>query len=315
MRAILPISIIVIGSVIGLGRCFGFRPSRAVRHRWYDTVSLAAGRIFGDVFTFMNLGFADANAEGREQRGAEQYPRNLYNFMIGLVEDKRLNSSTILEVGSGRGGGANFLAETFRPRKIIGLDLSGEATAFSRRNYQTNNLEFIQGDAHNLPFENESFDIVINVESSHCYPDMSEFLGEVYRVLKPGGYFLLTDHRRADQIPYLLRVLTALNWSRFDNTDITANVVAALEEDSERKSSFIDESTLPHLAKHICKEFAACLGSRMFTDLKSGDVRYLSFAMEKPVRLGPDSSQETVAGAPRNALRIAGAAATTPFSA
>lgn len=282
LSAILPISIIVIGSIIGAGRSFGLRPSRTVRQRWYDTVSRAAARIFGDAFTLMNLGFADVDAEERDHRRVEQYPMDLYSFMIDLIDNRRLVDSTILDVGSGRGGGANFLAETFRPRKIVGLDLSAEATAFSRRNYQTASLEFIQGDALNLPFEDESFDIVINVESSHCYPDMSEFLSEVYRVLKPGGHFLLADHRRADEIPDLMQVLTTPSWGRFDNIDITANVVAALEADSERKSSFIDESKLPRLAKHVCKEFAACVGSRMFADLKSGHVRYLSFAMEKP---------------------------------
>jgi len=281
MRIILPISIIVIGSVIAAGRSFGLRPSRSVRLRWYDTVSIAAARIFGDAFTVMNLGFADVDAEGRGHPHVEQYPIDLYSFMIGLI-DGRLNHSTMLEVGSGRGGGANFLAETFRPRKIIGLDLSGEATAFGRRNYQTANLEFIQGDAHNLPFEDESFDIVINIESSHCYSDMTEFLREVHRVLKPGGHLLLADHRRADEIPKLMRELATLNWSRINNIDITANVVAALEADSERKSGLVDQSKLPRLAKHVCKEFAACVGSRMFADLKNGDVRYLSFVMEKP---------------------------------
>lgn len=282
MNPILPISIIVIGSIIGASRSFGLRPSRTVRHRWYDTVSQAAARIFGDSFTVMNLGFADVDAERREHPLAEHYPIGLYSFVIGLIDSKCLRSSTILEVGSGRGGGANFLAETVRPRKIIGLDLSGEATAFSRRYHRTANLEFMQGDALNLPFADESFDIVINVESSHCYPDMSKFVSEVYRVLKPGGHFLLADHRRVDQIPELMQAVTTLSWSRSNNIDITANVVAALEADSERKSGFIDESKLPRLAKHVCKEFAACVGSRMFADLKSGDVRYLSFVMEKP---------------------------------
>ena len=55
----------------------------------------------------------------------------------------------------------------------------------------------MQGDAQNLPFPDQSFDAVINVEASHQYPDFPRFLEEVTRVLRPGGHFLYTDSRRA----------------------------------------------------------------------------------------------------------------------
>jgi SAM-dependent methyltransferase len=260
LKSKLLFSIIVFGFAMEARRRLGLGPSRAMRRRWYETVSQAAALMFGDAFTLMNLGYAEVGAKGEEPARAEQYPINLYRFMIGSIDNKCLSSSTILEVGSGRGGGANFLVETFRARKFIGLDLSQEATTFSRRHYQTANLEFIQGDALNLPFESESFDIVINVESSHCYPDMSAFLSEVYRVLKPGGHFFLADHRRANEVPELMRALATPNWSRFNDIDITANVVAALEADSDRKARLIDQGKLPRLAKVVCKEFAACVG-------------------------------------------------------
>ena len=48
----------------------------------------------------------------------------------------------------------------------------------------------MQGDAQDLPFPDESFDAVINVEASHIYPNFERFLGEVARVLRPGGHFL-----------------------------------------------------------------------------------------------------------------------------
>ena len=46
-----------------------------------------------------------------------------------------------------------------------------------------------------LPFDNESFDVLYNVESSHCYSDMEDSSMKLYRVLKPGGYFAWTDFR------------------------------------------------------------------------------------------------------------------------
>ena len=62
-------------------------------------------------------------------------------------------------------------------------------------------LDFVHGDAENLPFPDESFDAVINVEASHIYPHFDRFLSEVKRVLRPGGHFLHVDFRNRDNFP------------------------------------------------------------------------------------------------------------------
>ena len=55
-------------------------------------------------------------------------------------------------------------------------------------------------DSEDLPFPDDSFDAVINIESSHTYPNFSRFLAEVARVLRPGGHFLYTDVRNTPDI-------------------------------------------------------------------------------------------------------------------
>lgn len=60
--------------------------------------------------------------------------------------------------------------------------------------------EIVQGIATNLPFTSRSYDIVLNVESSHLYSDMNKFLEEVCRVLKPGGYFCWSDLRQKEEV-------------------------------------------------------------------------------------------------------------------
>ena len=54
-------------------------------------------------------------------------------------------------------------------------------------------VAFVQGDSEALPFPNGSFDVVINVESSHTYPHFDRFAAEVWRVLRTNGTFLITD--------------------------------------------------------------------------------------------------------------------------
>jgi ubiquinone/menaquinone biosynthesis C-methylase UbiE len=59
-----------------------------------------------------------------------------------------------------------------------GVDLAPEAVAFSRRAHRRPGADFKVGDAEHLPFDDQSFDAVINIESSHTYPNLRAFLAE-----------------------------------------------------------------------------------------------------------------------------------------
>ena len=52
-----------------------------------------------------------------------------------------------------------------------------------------NNIKFIKGDVGNLPFDNDTFDIVLSMNGFHAFPDKEKAFSEAYRVLKPGGKF------------------------------------------------------------------------------------------------------------------------------
>jgi ubiquinone/menaquinone biosynthesis C-methylase UbiE len=67
---------------------------------------------------------------------------------------------------------------------------------FCRKKHQLPGLDFVHGSAEELPFADQSFDAVVNVEASHCYPELPRFLAEVARVLRPGGHFLYADARK-----------------------------------------------------------------------------------------------------------------------
>lgn len=86
------------------------------------------------------------------------------------TQNGELTGKRILEVGCGQGSGASYLTRTFRPASYVGLDLNAAGIEFCRRQHQLPALEFISGHAENLPFPSESFDVVINIESSHFYP-------------------------------------------------------------------------------------------------------------------------------------------------
>ena len=86
-----------------------------------------------------------------------------------------------LDVGTGTGTGARVLAERFPTADVVGVDVAPAMLAEARK--LAPELSFVEGDAANLPFDAESFDVVANA-------NMIPFLGEVARVLKPGGWTL-----------------------------------------------------------------------------------------------------------------------------
>ena len=75
---------------------------------------------------FMNYGYSPFEEEALkmkkpEKRRLQQYPMQMYHYLACCSDLKNLN---VLEVGSGRGGGANYIAKNFNPKLITGLDFS-----------------------------------------------------------------------------------------------------------------------------------------------------------------------------------------------
>jgi O-methyltransferase len=143
---------------------------------------------------FMNHGLFSEKSEfdwiRPEDDTRNKYSLNMVRFVIDGVD---LAGKKILEIGCGRGGNCSYLARYTGAEHVTGMDLNSDQVEFCRQTHQLENLSFVEGDAQNLPFENEQFDVVINIESSHCYPNLEKFYREVGRVLKKEGKFCYTD--------------------------------------------------------------------------------------------------------------------------
>lgn len=181
----------------------------------------------------------------------------------------------MLEVGCGRGGGTSFIARYRGPRTTTGLDLSRRAIALCRQHRRAPSLSFVQGDALAMPFPDRTFDVVVNVESSHCYDSMDDFLTEVHRVLRPGGSFLFADLRPAREMVALRRRLGEGPLKLVDIGDITAHVRAALELDDDRRRSLM-EAWIPRMFHRMFEPFAGFRGTATFAGFETGETQYVS---------------------------------------
>ncbi|HEY5980797.1 MAG TPA: class I SAM-dependent methyltransferase, partial [Microlunatus sp.] len=164
---------------------------------------------------------------------------------------------------------------------VTGVDLAVRSIELSRRHRRVDGLRFVRGDALSLPFPDDSFDVVVNVESSHCYPSMAAFLAEVARVLRPGGLFAYADFRPAPEIPALLTRLSEGPLLLQASEDISTRVLAALLADDDRKSGLID-AMVPRPFRRPFRRFAGIRGSSTFARFASGELRYLSAQLSAP---------------------------------
>jgi ubiquinone/menaquinone biosynthesis C-methylase UbiE len=105
-----------------------------------------------------------------------------------------------LEIGPGPGYlGLEWLKNTKRT-KLKGLDISADMIAVAERNAKeyglSNKVEYVQSSGDKMPFDNTMFDAVFTNGSLHEWTDPKNTLNEIWRVLKPGGRFFISDLRR-----------------------------------------------------------------------------------------------------------------------
>lgn len=244
---------------------------------WRACYELLAGKVPSRDWSFMNYGFAstDDRPAGVQLQAIDEPDRLSIQLYDHALADTDLTGLDVLEVGSGRGGGASYVSRCLGPRSVTGVDFSGQAVRLSSRDRGGPGVRFVRGDATDLPFPDGSFDVVINIESSHCYGSMADFLTEVSRVLRPGGRLHWADFRDVDELPRLREHWRAAPLSLESEDDVTANVVAALCEDDARKRAMID-TWIPRLLHRPVHRFAGTRGSATFARFESGERRYLS---------------------------------------
>ena len=115
---------------------------------------------------------------------------------VSLWGLKHLNISpddVILDIGCGGGMNINRMAQG--AKKVYGVDYSIESVNLSKEVNEDlikeGRVEVHEGNVMDLPFEDNSFDIVTAFETVYFWPDIVKSFGEVKRVLKPGGMFLI----------------------------------------------------------------------------------------------------------------------------
>jgi ubiquinone/menaquinone biosynthesis C-methylase UbiE len=119
----------------------------------------------------------------------------LTNWGLSHVTIKK--TDRILDIGCGGGRTIKKLAALASAGKVYGIDYSHDSVAAARRTnarwIDIGRVEIQLGSVSHLPYANDNFDLVTAVETHLFWPDLAEDMREIFRVLKPGGAFLIVS--------------------------------------------------------------------------------------------------------------------------
>lgn len=252
------------------------------RFIWRQTYR-GVSRTFGDVnWSFLNYGYANLDPAAPSLRldDRDEPDRDFIQMYHRAAGAAGVAGKDVLEVSCGRGGGSSFVARYLAPRSVVAVDREEGAVAYCTSRHAVANLAFRVGDAESLPFPDESFDVVLNVESSHCYGSMAQFLREVRRVLRPGGYLSWADFRERGQLDALEQAFAGAGLAPVSREDITPNVLAALDRTNERKVQAI-RALAPALLVPLLRQFAGLPGSTIYGRFERRQKMYQHYLYRK----------------------------------
>ena len=135
---------------------------------------------------------------------AEKHRKMTENF--GREYAKKLSSrgferGRILDVGCGFGGTAIALAQEFPNAEVFGIDLSDPLLKLANQTAKAADLQervtFEKEDVHRIPYEDDSFEVVLNINMVHLVDDPIKMLDEMERVLAPDGFLFIADLKRS----------------------------------------------------------------------------------------------------------------------
>ena len=124
--------------------------------------------------------------------GDDDLDTQWYNFVLSKLQSIDLKDKRVFEIGCGRGSFASYIEKEFQEiNELVACDFSANALEIAKSG-STNKISWMKEDIMNISFDSDSFDVIISCETIEHIQNPKKALEELHRVLKPGGFLILT---------------------------------------------------------------------------------------------------------------------------
>jgi arsenite methyltransferase len=191
----------------------------------------------------------------------------------------------VIDLGSGAGNDA-FIAghETGETGKVIGIDFTPAMIERARQNAEArgfHNVEFRQGDIEKMPVTADTADVIVSNCVLNLVPNKDGVLKEIYRVLKPGGHFSISDIVLEGQLPKEIREAAEM-YAGCVAGAIQKQVYLELIEANGFKNSTVQKDKAIIIPDDILSQYLSAEQLTAFKQSGTG-IRSITVYAEKPV--------------------------------
>jgi cyclopropane fatty-acyl-phospholipid synthase-like methyltransferase len=212
-------------------------------------------------------------------KGDESSAEAVLNLVKLVAQKAKLGrGERVIDIGCGYGASARYLAETYGA-KVAAITMSAVQHSFAQNTAPGPELTYILGNWYTLEFPAESFDLAISIESGEHMPDKVEFARRAFRVLMPGGRFIICAWVSADRVSSWqadLLMKPICSEGRIPNLATAQEYIGAVTEAGFRVTDSED------LTNRVKRTWWIAM-QRLFPRVLS-DKRYLAFLFDRSRR-------------------------------
>ena len=129
---------------------------------------------------FLNIKRNDQDEENKQRHISR------YEFALNFIK----NGSFVLDCACGSGYGSEILSK--KANKVIGIDLDKTTIDFANKYYKNDKISFIEEDLYTIDFPEDSFDVIISLETLEHIKDSYLYLEKIKKMIKKGGVAVLS---------------------------------------------------------------------------------------------------------------------------